>query len=124
MGDGPVEHGANLTEGLLHQRRLQRSLVGKVLVDRRRLHAELVRQASHREGGGAIGFEDASGERHDFRGAGRTLGARRHAGHIYAGRSSRTNTGCFALMARMASSLELASTPSKNTPTSAFQRAR
>src|SRR3954467_8168623 len=98
MRDGMVEGLAHLAQRLLDEGRLDGSFVGKVLVDRRRSHAEVISEAPHREGGGAVGFEDAPGDAHQLRGAGRALSAKRRTAHPCAGRSSRTNTGCMALM--------------------------
>ena len=135
MSDGVVEHDADLGQGFFDDGCLDGGLVGEVLVDRRCPDAEFVAEPAHRQRMGTFRLEHRSGGGDNLErscrprgaGGGRTsfaIGRQgQHAQHAQRATSSR-NTGCLGAMARIASSVELASTPSKNTPTSAFHRFR
>ena len=111
------------------QRELDRRLAREVLVDRRRRDAELVGQPAHGQRLRPFGLQQPAGDLDDLLGPRRTgrvaraagrAGRRRDRGH----QAESRKTGCFGAIRASSSALESASTPSKNMPTSAFQRLR
>ena len=123
VGEGVVEDVADREEDVLDQRRLQVGLVGEVLVERRRAHPEAVGEPPHGERLGALVVEDREGGVDDLAGACRPGGARAGARSAQPA-ASRRNTGWLGARASSTSSVLSASTPSKNWPTSNFQRRR
>ncbi len=137
---------ADLGQCFVDQGQFDGMLARQVFVDGGRLDAELGAEPAHGQGVGSFRLEQSPARGDDFRGAGaeRTrpgrcawggigtlggigtrggIGARGGNGPRHAS-GSMTNTGCLGAMRAISSSVESALTPSKNTPTSAFQRRR
>src|SRR5690242_9344926 len=94
-----------------------------MLVERRRPHADHLPESTHGQCLGALGLDELARGPDDLRGPRGALLQRRSrfgVGHL----PESTKTGCRGAIRVSSSSLELPSTPSKNTPTSAFQRFR
>src|SRR5262245_63708196 len=101
----------------LDQHDLDGALAGHVLVERRGADPQLAGHRAHGEAAGPVPLEDEPRRGHHL-----VRPAHRYAAAGPAG--SRRNTGWRGAMAASSSSDESAETPSKNTPTSSFQRFR
>src|SRR5437879_10090918 len=119
-----MQRHADVAEGFLDQGNLDGLLARQMLVEGGGPDAELLSDPSHREGLRALPFEEVAGGGNDLvgpRGATGSALPRRH--QAVAGGSS-SNTGWRGAMAAISSGLASGPTPSKNTPTSGFQRRR
>lgn len=119
-GHGDVQGFAELEHALFDERRLDGTLRLEVLVEGGGLDAHFGRQPAHGECVRALFFQDAPRRCHNLPSslrASRELRRYRHCSAI-------ANTGCFGAIAATSSSVDLGPTPSKKTPTSAFQRPR
>ena len=119
-----MQGGADVAEGLLDQRDLDRLLAHQMLVQGGGPDAEFRAQPSHGERLRSLPLQEEPGRGNDLAGPRRATGLPLPIRHQVVAGGSSSNTGWRWAMAAISSSLESAPIPSKNTPTSAFQRRR